>query len=583
MGHWLAAQRDLRGGRKRAVIALIVMTLLVAGCANGRHQASAPAASFTDTLQEQLLRAERAGDQDSRKRSAEYLRIAAAGWGRFAGRDPSQAATDPAVALYNRAVADFVESWSKQNRPTNLQDDRTGTTSVLAPGPTTDGSWPADYFSNFESSRKVNRKGFWRSVEEPGLGGTLVGLHQDAPAGSPPPPLEPPQGFRVAVTAVLRFKKGPTTDRVELQLFDPRARSSVDIAGRNFLLAADFTAPIASYPSRNETWAGFVNMVRGEKTAARSGLYLLQPYDPNRIPVILVHGLLASGFMWRNVGNAIEDDPAIRKRYQFWVFFYPTGNPILASTLRLREDLALARQRFGLKHGVILIGHSMGGLVSRLQVTDLKRSTWRSISPAHSSELFALLAARPRLEHAFIFDANPLVKRVIFIATPHRGSSLASGGLAALGDRLIRLPLAVTRAVPKSLVGLIDPKLRKARLPTSIDGLSPKSPLLQALNHLPIRAPHHSIIGDRGRGDTPNSSDGVVPYWSSHLTTASSEVIVPTGHGAMNHPRAIAEIQRILRLHAGLRPRSPAQPGATPAAATAPLPPAASYQPTASQ
>jgi hypothetical protein len=38
---------------------------------------------------------------------------------------------------------------------------------------------------------------------------------------------------------------------------------------------------------------------------------------------------------------------------------------------------------------------------------------------------------------------------------------------------------------------------------------------------------HHSIIGDRGKGDTPNSSDGVVPYWSSHLATAKSEKIVP--------------------------------------------------------
>jgi hypothetical protein len=99
------------------------------------------------------------------------------------------------------------------------------------------------------------------------------------------------------------------------------------------------------------------------------------------------------------------------------------------------------------------------------------------------------------------------------------------------------------------------PRLANARgmsIPTSIDRLFPKSLLFKVYDGLAIRSPHRSIIGDRGRGDTPNSSDGVVPYWSSHLDTARSELIVPTGHGAMNSPLAIAEIQRILRLNAGV-------------------------------
>jgi hypothetical protein len=54
------------------------------------------------------------------------------------------------------------------------------------------------------------------------------------------------------------------------------------------------------------------------------------------------------------------------------------------------------------------------------------------------------------------------------------------------------------------------------------------------VNKLPITRgiPYHSIIGDRGGGDTPNSSDGVVPYWSSHLDGAQSELIVNSDHGA---------------------------------------------------
>ncbi len=101
-------------------------------------------------------------------------------------------------------------------------------------------------------------------------------------------------------------------------------------------------------------------MIWGEKTESKSGLYLLEPYDPNRIPVVFVHGLLSSGYTWLNVSNAVRADPEIRRRYQVWAFFYPTGNPILYSALRLREDLALAQKKYGLKHGIVLVGHSMG-------------------------------------------------------------------------------------------------------------------------------------------------------------------------------------------------------------------------------
>jgi hypothetical protein len=145
------------------------------------------------------------------------------------------------------------------------------------------------------------------------------------------------------------------------------------------------------------------------------------------------------------------------------------------------------------------------------------------------------------------------VKRIIFVSTPHRGSTLATGGIGALGMRLIRLPLKVVSAIPESVAAAIAPNddPRKYRVPTSISGLSPSNPLFKALDKLPIEAPHNSIIGDRGRGDTPNSSDGVVPYWSSHLDSAQSELIVPTDHGAMKSPKAVAEIRRILLLQIG--------------------------------
>jgi hypothetical protein len=87
------------------------------------------------------------------------------------------------------------------------------------------------------------------------------------------------------------------------------------------------------------------------------------------------------------------------------------------------------------------------------------------------------------------------------------------------------------------------------RVPNSIDTLDPNDRFVQLLNKLPLASgvPYHSIIGDRGRGDTPNSSDGIVAYWSSHLDGAQSELIVPTNHQAEHSPEGIAEVCRILK------------------------------------
>ena len=163
-----------------------------------------------------------------------------------------------------------------------------------------------------------------------------------------------------------------------LRLLDPTKVDHVEVQGKRFPLAADYTASEASYGRINELWIGFVNMVRGENMRGAAGLLLLQPYDPEKIPVIFVHGLVSSAYAWRNVANSLSVDPEIRRRYQFWVFSYSTGNPIAYSALLLRQDLAYAEQSYHFSK-VILIGHSMGGLLSRLQVTNTGRALWDGI------------------------------------------------------------------------------------------------------------------------------------------------------------------------------------------------------------
>ena len=469
------------------------------------------------------------------------------------------------VGIYNRAAVDLAGEIPKLNQyrssagPLTVQNRQTGEIYRLRLGPEDRAEYPATYFQRFLDTRKLQVRRGEEAVVIPGLGGPLVGVHSSVLAGSPLPRFEPPSGYRLPVTSIVDFGPGSDQAPVEarLRLVEPLSQNTVEIGGQRFPLASNFSAPLLSYGRLNELWVGFINMIRGESMGNATGLLLPQPYDPERIPVIFVHGLLSSKFIWRRTALALLQDPEIRRHYQFWVYSYPTGNPITFSALNLREDLALAQERFGLKHGVLLIGHSMGGLLSRMQVTSSGRAIWDETFRRKAQEFYARVPNDSRLKQALIFQANPTIKRVIFIATPHRGSRLAVGKIGTIAIWLIRLPLDLWKEIPETIAHALNFNGQRAILPTSVQGLSPNSPLLHALDRLPIEAVHHSIVGDRGRGDTPNSSDGVVPYSSSHLASAQSEKIVPTGHEPMADPQAIEEIRRILLLNLGIRENRP--------------------------
>ena len=535
---------------------LVTSLAILSGCSNYEKEARLPPLV---RAARQLARAERIRS-DPQQKAAEILSVA-----RIAANEipktaqESESTSKESIGIYNRAAADLAGELPELTRGRDspgfltIRNRKTGENYRFRIGSATSGEYAPSYFQEFLNARKLKVRRGEQEVVRPGVGGTLVGVHHSVPPGSPPPRMESAKGYRLPVTSIVEFGRHGDSTPVEarLHLIDPRNRETVKIGGERFPLAADFSAPLLSYGRVNEIWLGFVNMVRGQNMRNTDGLLLFEPYDPDRIPVIFVHGLFSSKFIWRNTALALLADPEIRRHYQFWAFSYPTGNPISFSAQRLREDLAFAQERFGLKNGVVLIGHSMGGLLSRMQVTNSGRAIWDEAFGPKAQTLYAQVPEDSRAKKALIFEANPAIERVIFIATPHRGSWLASAGIGAIGIRLIRFPLEVLREIPETMADVLEGKERnrRTRIPTSIQGLSPNSPLLHALDRLPLQAPHHSIIGDRGRGDTPNSSDGVVPYWSSHLSSAESEKIVPTGHEAMADPAAIAEIRRILLMN----------------------------------
>jgi hypothetical protein len=545
-----------------AGLTLFSSAAIFAGCSITEKEAQLPPLA---RAARQLARAEKIRS-NSPEKVAEILSVVRTVTSEI--RKPvGEADTETPVRIYNRAAVDLAGELPKLNRyrsypgPYTIQNRQTGEVYRLRLGPEDRAEYSATYFQKFLDARKLQVRRGEEAVVIPGLGGTLVGVHSSVLAGSPLPRFEPPSGYRLPVTSVVDF--GPDNHQApveaRLRLVDPLRQTTVEIGGQRYPLAANFSAPLLSYGRLNELWIGFINMIRGESMRNATGLLLPQPYDPDRIPAIFVHGLLSSKFIWRRTALALLQDPDIRRHYQFWVYSYPTGNPISFSALNLREDLAVAQERFGLQHGVVLIGHSMGGLLSRMQVTNSGRAIWDEAFGPKAQELYLQVPNDSRIKQALIFQANPTIERVIFIATPHRGSRLAVGKIGAIAIWLIRLPLDLWNEIPETIAHALNFNGRRAILPTSIQGLSPKSPLLHALDRLPIQTVHHSIIGDRGRGDTPNSSDGVVPYSSSHLASAQSEKIVPTGHEAMDDPQAVEEIRRILLLDLGIRENRPAK------------------------
>ena len=545
---------------------LVSCVTVFAGCAIGRKEAQL---SPLVRAERQLARAERIRS-DPGERAAELLSVARTA----ASEIPSISAeaninAEQPIKIYNRAAVDLAAELPELTRGRSdleslMTHNRvTGEIYRIQLSSSGRGEYPATYFQELLDAQKLKPRRGEAEAVLPGVGGTLVGVHRSVPPGSPPPRFEPVKGYRIPVTSMIDFGRRNDTAPVEarLRLIDPRQRDTVEIGNKQFPLAANFSAPFLAYGRLNELWLGFINMIRGQNMRGTPGLLLPEGYDPDRVPVIFVHGLLSSSFIWRNTVLALLQDPEIRRHYPFWSFSYPTGNPISYSALRLREDLAYARQSFATKRGIVLIGHSMGGLLSQMQVTNSGRTIWNEAFGSRAQELYSQIPDDSRAKRALIFQANPAINRVIFVATPHRGSSLAAGGIGAIAIWLIRLPLNLLYEVPDAMVHALTPgsqqtERQRALIPTSIQGLSPNSPLLRALALLPIQVPHHSIIGDRGRGDTPNSSDGVVPYWSSHLASAESEKIVPTGHEAMADPRAVAEIQRLLLLNLGVRQHS---------------------------
>ena len=460
---------------------------------------------------------------------------------------------DPSAQnLYNFSVARAVENIERANmqpwqRKVDIAND--GSRYTLTTPTPIDPEHDPDRYDLFPTDAlKISGRFFKTRPEVKGVGAPLVAVGR---AENP----QFRQQYRLRrvyapVTAIIKFQE----NRAELEFVDPFKAERVSLNSRSLPLAVDLSASTAMLIARERPEKlGFSRVIRPEKYADTARLCQLQQFNPDRTPVIFVHGLQETPAGWTTMINSLRDDSWIRKHYQFWVFSYPSGYPYPYSAMLLRQDLDGIKRAFPGRKRVILIGHSMGGMICRLMVTDAGDKIWRDLFGTPPKETPLSGEGRNLLERSIVFNHRPEVKRVIFISTPHRGSAIASSWIGRLGSSLVRTPRMFTPIFASiKRLEVKDPAAAKLRrMPNSVDTLAPNDRFVQAVNKLPIARgiPYHSIIGDRGRGDTPNSSDGVVPYWSSHLDGAQSEKIVHSNHGAQYNPEAIREVERILRVN----------------------------------
>ena len=479
---------------------------------------------------------------------------------------------------YNACIRELASHLKEAKRKGGMNEEkRLSLPFVIEKSPYARDSNPWFYEAIFMSDEVDPTFRLRESVTVEGMGIPLAGL---APRGGSRPHANvlKDNGNVHTLTAILDFDRmvdGKPTLRTI-----PRLMNEHIFIGKNKVrqpLAANFSVPIALFWKLSDAdGTELLGAFRPKKAINTMGLYFSEPYDPRKIPVVFTHGLMSGPATFANLTNRLLVDPVIRENYQFWFFGYPSGLAWTIPASRQRQALKELMQEYNPRgtsremNNIVMVGHSMGGLITRFNnstkpwtlmkgVFELSPETFegmtlenwkKGMAPLHYDE-----QTLERLQNNFIFSPPQGVTRIVYMATPHRGSTFADNWIGRLGQRLIDLPSdmleEVTRIATLSRgMFLLNPLQLKDEL-TSIRQLSPNSSLVKYMSELrgSPNVPVHSIIGDRGRNDTPNSSDGVVKYHSSHLDWSASEKIVPSGHSVQDDPASAVELRRILREH----------------------------------
>jgi pimeloyl-ACP methyl ester carboxylesterase len=427
--------------------------------------------------------------------------------------------------------------------------------------------WEDRNLRRFVPVAELEVRGLRNRHRQPGVGAPLAA---DAVLADPEARVSRfmPLGLKVAATAFLRIEQprrqlAEQRLRASLELYVAFDTQSVVIGERAVPLEIEVTSYLAYMLAESPVWERELKgFLVGDLTTQETRLVVLNPKRRGRIPVVLVHGTASSPGRWAELLNDLAIDPRIREHYQFWFFAYDTGNPIAYSASLLRESLQEAVALFDpdgddpALRKMVVIGHSQGGLLTKMMAIDTGTQLWESVSRVPFDELKASDESRELLQRAMFFQPLPFVRRVVFIATPHRGSFIAGRRISHWVARLIKVPSRVAKAGADIMTRNPEAIAFRSvnRLPSSVDNMTPGHPFVKGLASIPV-APGisaHSIIPVEGGGPAEKGDDGVVEYSSAHIEGVESELVVRSGHSVQGHPDAIEEVRRILLLNASV-------------------------------
>ena len=434
--------------------------------------------------------------------------------------------------------------------------------------------WSGYRMSRFVAVMEFKVRGLLNRYRQAGIGTPLaaelmaVGEGPEAEAARK----RIPPRLKVPVTALLRIPDvadGIASGQVQgkMTIYAADEAETVEVAGRRVPLELEPSAALAYQLEGAPIWdselAAFFSALR---PPSPESLVMLRPYRQGRIPVVLVHGTASSPARWADMVNELGNDPRLKNRIDFWLFTYNTSNPILVSASQLRAALVRIVSELdptgkdpGL-HQMVVIGHSQGGLLTRLMVTDSGDRFWAAVTDVPFDKVQASDETKAFVKEAMFFEPLPFVTRVVFIATPHQGSFRVSSFVLNVIKKVVTLP--VKMAVSVKELGEKNEALAATSLqgmPNAVENMSPNHRFVRTLSASPI-APGvtaHSIVAVPEPGPPEGQNDGVVAYKSAHVTgpaasSVESEKIVRSYHSTQSTPGTIQEVRRILYEHLGI-------------------------------
>ncbi len=429
---------------------------------------------------------------------------------------------------------------------------------------------------DFEPVAEIAVEGLRNRYRRAGIGAPLAAKTRPLQGLVPVVPVGPV--VRVPLSAVLiidsplaGIRTGDLTGRLEL--FAELDTETIEIDGHAAPLESEPTAALAASLAESQFWKQEVRVFLGGALGVRGtgNLAALRPYQNGRIPVVLVHGTASSPARWANMVNDLAADPRLRTRYTFWLFKYDSGNPIVYSGHQLRDALTQAVARADPSgddpcvRDMIVMGHSQGGLLTKLAVVDSGDAFWTNVTNTPFDQVSLEPDDKVLLRSVMFVKPLPFVTEVVFLATPHRGSYLAGPQFVRrLAAYLVSLPSDIVR-VGTTITALTSAGAGGLQIPTSIDNMSPGHPFIKKLASIPVTptVTSHSIIAVDDDSPLDRAGDGVVKYQSAHVDGVASELIVRSPHSGMQDaPRTIEEVRRILLEHSA-RSACPMPAGAT--------------------